>query len=90
MGKLWERLIAGLKRPMKGPESPPRRSPWVMVGHVPTDQRISCTFCGREQVDLAGAAADQGDFVLVHARHNPRLQHIVCGECVKWNRITSA
>jgi hypothetical protein len=41
-------------------------------------------------VDLAGAAADQGDFVLVHARHNPRLQHIVCGECVKWNRITSA
>ncbi|MFQ5804519.1 MAG: hypothetical protein ACE5JQ_16645, partial [Candidatus Methylomirabilales bacterium] len=85
MGKLWERLIAGFKRPMKGLESPPRRSPWVMVGHLPTDPGLTCTFCGRERADVTGASEREDDFVLVQARHNPRLQHIVCSECVKWN-----
>lgn len=90
MGKLWDRLIAGFKRSSVAPVSPPRRSPWVMVGHLPTDPGLTCTFCGRQQADEAGALEREGNFVLVQARHNPRLQHIVCGECVKWNRITPA
>ena len=83
MGKLWDRLMAGLKRSTVAPVSPPRRSPWVMVAHVRPDPGLACTFCGRDQ-------QGEGEFVLVQARHNPRLQHVVCGECVKWNRITPA
>lgn len=83
MGKLWNRLIEVLKGSSTASELPPRRSPWVMVAHVPADPGVACTFCGRDQ-------QEQGEFVLVQARHNPRLQHIVCGECVKWNRITPA
>jgi hypothetical protein len=90
LGKLWNRLIAGFKGSTKVPELPPRRSPWVIVGHLPADPGLTCTFCGRQQADLEGASKGKGDYVLVQARHNPRLQHIVCGECVKWNRIAPA
>ncbi len=83
MGSFWNRLIAGFRKAIRAPEAPPRRSPWVMVAHVPPDPSLACTFCGRDQ-------QGQGEFVLVQARHNPRLQHVVCGECVKWNRISPA
>ena len=92
MRTLWDRLVASLRRSVKAPEPPPRRSPWVIVGHLPADPGLTCTFCGREEANVGGPSdrKAQGDFVLVQARHNPRLQQIVCGECVKWNRITPA
>lgn len=80
MGKWWDRLIAVLKGSATASESPPRRSPWVIVEHLPADPALACTFCGRDR-------PEEGGFVLVRARHNPRLQHIVCAECVQWNRI---
>lgn len=83
MGTWWERLCAMFKKSGAPSEAPPRLSPWVIVADVPPDPNLGCTFCGRDQ-------PDEGGFVLVQARHNPRLQHIVCGECVKWNRITPA
>lgn len=82
MAKFWDRLFAAFRRSVKAPETPPRRSPWVLVAHVPADPGLTCTFCGRDR-------SGEDGFVLVQARHNPRLQHVVCNECVKWNRISS-
>ena len=91
MGKLWDRLIAAFRGSIKAPEVPPRRSPWVLVAHVSPGPDLQCHFCGRkgataeESADPKGA----GQFGLVQARHNPRLEHVVCAECLQWNRITS-
>ncbi len=91
MGKIWDRLVAGFRRSVKAPDAPPRRSPWVLVAHVPPDPGLQCHFCGRGGAMASGAPVHQeeGQFGLVQARHNPRLQHVVCGDCLTWNRITS-
>ena len=89
MGRFWDRLIAGFRKAIKAPEAPPRRSPWVLMGHLPDDPGLSCHFCGKEKGGPADGRGDD-DFALVQARYNPRLQHIVCGDCLKWNRISSA
>ena len=90
MGRLFDRLFAGFRRSIRAKGSPPRRSPWVVIGHLPPDPGLQCHFCGREAARTAEPTdrEAEGQFALVQARHNPRLQHIVCSECVKWNRIT--
>ncbi|MFQ5657976.1 MAG: hypothetical protein ACE5G5_10575 [Candidatus Methylomirabilales bacterium] len=92
MGRFWDRLTAGFRKAIRAPEMPPRRSPWVLVGTLPPDPTLGCHFCGREKRESPQSSDRQGesDFALVQARHNPRLKHIVCSECVQWNRITSA
>jgi len=87
MKKFWDRFLSGFRRSVKAPEGPPRRSPWVLVAHVPADPALQCHFCGRE-----GGQGEEGEtrFGMVQARHNPRLEHVVCGDCLKWNRITAA
>ncbi|MGH7273854.1 MAG: hypothetical protein ACREIQ_05350 [Nitrospiria bacterium] len=87
MARFWDRLLSGFRRVVKAPEVPPRRNPWVLVAHVSPDPGLQCHFCGRE-----GARGEEGKdrFGLVQGRHNPRLQHVVCEDCLKWNRITSA
>lgn len=91
MGRFLDRLFAAFRRSIKVPEPPPRRSPWILVAHVSPEPGLQCHFCGREGVPAAGASVHQegGQFGLVQARHNPRLQHVVCGDCLKWNRISS-
>lgn len=91
MGRFWDRLFAAFRRSVKAPETPPRRSPWVVVAHVSPDPGLQCHFCGREEMKAPGAPVhrEEGRFSLVQARHNPRLQHVVCGDCLKWNRISS-
>lgn len=89
MGSFWRR-VTGLFRGRRGSApSPPRRSPWVLVEYVAADVRIQCGFCGRE-AEASPHRATAESFALVRARYNPRLQHIVCGSCLEWNRITSA
>jgi hypothetical protein len=87
MKKFWDRFLSGFRRSMKAPEGPLRRSPWVLVAHVSPDPALQCHFCGRE-----GERGEGGEtqFGMVQARHNPRLEHVVCGDCLKWNRITAA
>lgn len=86
MTGFWDRFLSGVRRALKAPAVPPRRSPWVLVAHVSPDPGLQCNFCGRE-----GARGEKGNgqFGLVQARHNPRLEHVVCADCLKWNRITT-
>jgi hypothetical protein len=88
MGKLWDRLIAAFKGSIKAPEGPPRRSPWVLVAHVSPGPDLQCHFCGRNEAETGRQGEAQ--FGLVQARHNPRLEHVVCGDCLNWNRITAS
>jgi hypothetical protein len=92
MGRLFDRLFGGFRRAVKAEASPPRRSPWVLMAHLPSDPGLQCHFCGRAEGQELGSPDRQGEgeFALVQARHNPRLQHIVCGPCLQWNSITSA
>jgi hypothetical protein len=91
MGRLWDRLVAGFRRSIKSDVASPRRSPWILVDYLPPDSGLQCQFCGRGEGDTSGLGGRQGEgqFALVQARHNPRLRHIVCGHCLKWNRISS-
>ncbi len=88
MGKLWDRLITAFRGSVKAPEVLPRRSPWVLVAHVSPGSDLQCHFCGRKGGETGHH--EKGQFGLVQARHNPRLEHVVCTECLQWNRITAA
>jgi hypothetical protein len=87
MGKLWDRLIAAFRGSITAPEVSPRRSPWVLVAHVSPGPDLQCHFCGRKEAEPA--PHEKGQFGLVQARYNPRLEHVVCAECLNWNRITA-
>ncbi len=86
MAGFWDRFLSGLRHVLKAPAVPPRRSPWVLVAHVSPGPGLQCHFCGREGAQGEG---EEGRSGLVQARHNPRLQHVVCGDCLRWNRITT-
>ena len=91
MGDFWRRIAGIIRWRKEAPPSPPRRSPWVLVEYVAADPRLQCQFCGREaQASPDHPASPVGGFALVRARHNPTLQHIICGSCLQWNRITKA
>jgi hypothetical protein len=90
MKSLWKRFVSVFRRPGASMEEAPRRSAWVQVGTLPPDPGLQCHFCGRvkgDEVDTRDRG-EEGPFALVQARYNPRLQHIVCGSCLQWNRIS--
>lgn len=92
MGKFWDRFFSGLRRSAKAEDLPPRRSPWVLVAYASPDPGLQCHFCGRAEASGEPPPDQQGggQFGLVQARHNPRLQHVVCADCLRWNRISPA
>ena len=92
MRAFWDGLVALFRRSVGREPVPPRLSPWVLVGRLASEAGLQCQFCGRVGWEAGGSPDRQGDvqFALVQARHNPRLQHIVCGQCLEWNRIGSS
>lgn len=80
---MWKWALRGIRKILRVQAPPPRRSPWVLLGDLPSGAARRCGFCGRAAADLDPAlrAGGEAPFGLAQARNNPAIRQVVCLEC---------